>query len=103
MLYDAVYEARIANKAQHSSQQAVAIVGKHCECGDILIKEVALPPVQVGDIIVIPATGAYGYAMASNYNLQPRPAVVLVNRGQDFVIIERESYQDLLRLHKPLR
>lgn len=103
MLYDAVYEARIANKAQHSPQQVVTIAGKHCECGDILIKEVALPPVQVGDIIVVPATGAYGYAMASNYNLQPRPAVVLVNRGQDFVIIERESYQDLLRLHKPLR
>jgi diaminopimelate decarboxylase len=102
MLYNAPYIALLANKADAEPEVKVAVAGKHCESGDILIKEVELPVPEVGDILCIPATGAYGYAMASNYNRQPRPAVVLVRGGEARLIIARESYADLVRLDKPL-
>jgi diaminopimelate decarboxylase len=77
--------------------EKVTIAGKHCESGDILIKEATLPVTQPGDIFVVMSTGAYNYSMASNYNRLPRPAGVLVNDGEAELILERETYQDLIR------
>jgi diaminopimelate decarboxylase len=78
------------------------IVGKHCESGDILIEDELLPEVAVNDYIVLATTGAYCYSMSSNYNGQPRPAVVAIKDGLDQVWIERESYRDLIKNHKEL-
>jgi len=80
----------------------VTVAGKHCESGDVLVRDVAVAPPEAGDILVTPSTGAYGYAMANNYNGQPRPAVVLVCNGTARVIIERETWADVLRLQRPL-
>ena len=75
------------------------MVGKHCESGDIVIKEIALSAdIQPGDVLAIPATGAYGYSMASNYNHVPRPAVVAVIDGKARIIVRREEIADLLAL-----
>ena len=103
MLYDAVYEAMIANKANFEPVSKVTLAGKHCEAGDVLIKDVKLPSVEVGDILCTPATGAYGYMMANNYNKQPRPAVIFVNKGNATEIIRRENYEDLVCLERPLK
>jgi len=97
MLYGAAYEALLANKAGDAPTTTVTIAGKHCESGDILVKDVKLPKLAIGDILCTPATGAYGYAMANNFNLQPRPAVVMVKDGLAKIIIKRESYEDLIR------
>lgn len=102
MLYGAVYEALIANKADVKPVKTVTVAGKHCESGDVLIKDACLPNPEIGDILCTPATGAYGYVMANNYNKQTRPAVVLVKDGQASLIIRRETYEDLLRLEHPL-
>ena len=77
--------------------QTVAVAGKHCESGDIVIKQAQLPETQTGDLLVVMATGAYNYSMASNYNRLPRPAAVLVNQGEASLILRRETYQDLTR------
>ncbi len=95
-LYDAQYEATVANKAAQARSTVVRVAGKHCET-DTLIPEIALQPVVEGDILAIFCTGAYNYAMASNYNRFPRPAMVLVHDGQAEVIVERESLEDLVR------
>lgn len=100
MLYGAKYDALLANKINDRPTERVTIAGKHCETGDILIKDVLLPKLEIGDIICTPATGAYGYAMANNYNRQPRPAVIMVSEGGVKQIIRRESYEDLLRLEE---
>lgn len=98
-LYEARYAAILANKARHEVTRLVTIAGMHCETGDILIHDVALPEsIERGDILAVPATGAYGYSMASNYNKQPRPAVVAVSGGEARVIVRRESFDDLIRL-----
>lgn len=102
MLYGAVYEALLANKGLKEPTDSVTVAGKHCESGDILVRDVKLPHPEVGDILVTPATGAYGYVMASNYNRQPRPAVVMVKEGKARVIIRRETYEDLVGLDEPL-
>lgn len=99
MLYGAVYEAEIANKMNRDPNVKVTIAGKHCESGDILVKEAWLPEPEPGDVIAIPATGAYGYAMANNYNLQPRPEVIFVADGRAKTVIRRETYNDLIRTH----
>jgi diaminopimelate decarboxylase len=102
-LYQAGYAAFLANKARHEPSRLVTVAGMHCESGDILVRDVMLPAsVKRGDLLVIPATGAYGYSMASNYNRQPRPAVVLVRDGQAHPIVRRETLDDLLRLESPL-
>lgn len=103
MLYGAVYEVLLANKANDQADCKVTVVGKHCESGDILVKEAMIPRPSPGDILATPATGAYGYAMANNYNKQTRPAVVLVKDGKARVIVRRETYDDLLRLEEPLQ
>ncbi len=97
MLYGARYGALVANKAGAERVKTVTVAGKHCESGDVLIKDIKLPELEVGDILCTPATGAYGYVMANNFNMQPKPAVVLVKDGSARVMIERESYEDLIR------
>lgn len=102
-LYGARYEAFLANRMDAALGPRVTICGKHCESGDVLIKDVHLPEdVTAGDLLCIPATGAYTYSMASNYNRVPRPAVVLVSGGTASVIVERETDRDLLRLDRKL-
>ncbi len=98
MLYDAKYEALLANKAEEKSEIEVTVAGKHCESGDILIENIMLPKLEIGDLLCTPATGAYGYALANNYNEQPRPPVIMVNDGQSRLIIRGETYEDLIRL-----
>jgi diaminopimelate decarboxylase len=102
MLYDSRYEAMLADKALAEETEVVTIAGKHCESGDVLVRDVHIAPPEAGDILVTPSTGAYGYAMANNYNAQPRPAVVMVAGGEARVIIERETWDDVLRLQRPL-
>jgi diaminopimelate decarboxylase len=102
MLYDSRYEAMLANKAEVPATHVVSVAGKHCESGDVLVRDVHIAPPAPGDILVTPATGAYGYAMANNYNAQPRPAVVLVAAGRARVIVERETWDEVLRLQRPL-
>jgi len=104
MLYKAKYNACIANKMGNDGSakdykrlcKTYSIVGKHCESGDVLIPDIALPDVCVGDLIAIAATGAYCYSMASNYNGQPKSAVVAVEDGKSWVWIKREEYKDLI-------
>ncbi|NES83518.1 MAG: diaminopimelate decarboxylase [Moorea sp. SIO2B7] len=95
--YQSLYRAVIANRMSAALQEKVTIAGKHCESGDLVIKDAQLPETQPGDILVVMATGAYNYSMASNYNRLPRPAAVLVNQGEANLILKRENYQDLIR------
>ena len=75
----------------------MTIVGKHCESGDVVARDVDLPPLVAGDLVAVAATGAYAHAMASNYNRLPRPPVVFVRDGDARLVVRRESYDDLLR------
>lgn len=95
--YQSVYQVLAADKMSAELTETVTIAGKHCESGDILIKDAKLPECQAGDILAVTATGAYNYSMSSNYNRVPRPAAVLVKNGKADKILERETYQDLLR------
>ena len=95
--YQSIYRAVVANKMSVPSTETVTIAGKHCESGDILINDAQLPPTESGDILVVMGTGAYNYSMSSNYNRLPRPAAVLVGNGEASLILQRESYQDLIR------
>ncbi|HEY9701997.1 MAG TPA: diaminopimelate decarboxylase [Allocoleopsis sp.] len=94
--YQSVYRTAIANKMTAECTEIVTIAGKHCESGDILIKDAHIPQTTPGDILVVLSTGAYNYSMASNYNRLPRPAAVLVNDGEANLIIERETLEDLI-------
>ena len=89
------------NEPKAKIQETVHLAGKYCESGDILIDELALPKTKPGDIIAMLATGAYGYSMASNYNRNPRPAVVFVENGQAKLVVKRETYVDLTHLDQP--
>ncbi len=98
-LYDAQYHAVIAQRSSSVKAISSRVVGKHCETGDIVIRNIALPAdIAPGDLIAIPATGAYGRSMASNYNHVPRPPVVAVKDGKARVIVRRENEEDLLAL-----
>lgn len=102
-LYGARYEALLANRAAASPGPRVTIAGKHCESGDVLVKDVHVAEdVEPGDLLCIPATGSYTYSMASNYNRVPRPAVVMVEDGHVVEIIRRETNVDLLDLDRNL-
>jgi diaminopimelate decarboxylase len=94
MLYDAVYEADLVDR-MGAGGAPCAVVGKHCESGDVLIRETALPDPRPGDVLVTPVTGAYGYAMASNYNGIPRPPVIFCAGGDARVVVRRETYEDI--------
>jgi diaminopimelate decarboxylase len=96
-LYDAVYTAVSAARADETPDERVSIAGMHCESGDVLIDDVELPSPRRGDLLAVPATGAYTLAMASNYNGVTRPAAVLVADGRARLIRTRESVADLLR------
>ena len=96
-LYDAAYEAVVAGKMNARASDRVTIAGKYCESGDILVRDVTLPDVEAGDVIAIPASGAYCLAMSSTYNLNPRAAVVLVKAGESRLVRRRESHEDLMR------
>ncbi|NJN49311.1 MAG: diaminopimelate decarboxylase, partial [Alkalinema sp. RL_2_19] len=95
--YESLYRALVANRMSEPATETVTIAGKHCESGDVLIKDAQLAPTVAGDILVIPDTGAYNYSMSSNYNRIARPAAVLVRDGNASLILERESLDDLLR------
>jgi diaminopimelate decarboxylase len=97
-LYGARYTALLANRADEEATTDYAIAGKHCESGDVLIERARLPELRAGDLLAVPATGAYTLAMASNYNGVPRPAAVLVAGGEARVARRRETVDDLLRL-----
>ncbi len=94
--YGAKYTAVLASRVRDDDVTDVALAGKYCETGDILIQHVALPLPRVGEVIAVPVSGAYQLAMASNYNLAPRPAVVVVADGKARLVRKRESYDDLL-------
>jgi diaminopimelate decarboxylase len=96
-LYGARYSALLANRADEEPARAYDVCGKHCESGDVLIEGVRLPKPRRGDLLAVPATGAYTLSMGSNYNAVPRPAAVLVADGHARVIRSRESVDDLLR------
>lgn len=98
-VYGARYEAFLPGRAAAERPRVVTVAGKHCEQGDVLVRDANLPAdVTVGDVLATPATGAYAYSMASNYNAQPRPAVVFVRDGDARVVVRRETLDDLLRL-----
>jgi diaminopimelate decarboxylase len=95
MLYGARYEAAIADRPDAPSTHVTTVAGMHCESGDVLIKDVALAEPRIGDVLVTPATGAYGHSMANNYNSVPRPPVILCKDGEARVVVRRETYDDL--------
>jgi diaminopimelate decarboxylase len=99
-LYGAKYEAVLANRANEQPGEIVSVAGKCCESGDMLIWDLALPPVRTGDLLAVFCTGAYNYAMASNYNRIPRPAVVFVRDGQADLVVARETYEDIVGLDR---
>jgi diaminopimelate decarboxylase len=97
-LYAARYSPLLANRAAEPAAGTYAVCGKHCESGDVLVERVELPAPMRGDLLAVPATGAYSLAMASNYNALPRPSAVLVGGGRSREIRRRESLADLLAL-----
>jgi len=102
-LYQAKYEAVLANKPLATPNETVSIAGKCCESGDMLIWDLPLPETGEEDILAVFCTGAYGYSMSNNYNRIPRPAVVFVENGKATLVVKRESYEDLVRLDLPLK
>ncbi|OLC11038.1 MAG: diaminopimelate decarboxylase [Chloroflexi bacterium 13_1_40CM_67_9] len=99
-LYGAEYSAVLAARANEPATDEVSVAGRYCESGDVLIRSVRLPTAHAGDVLAVPAAGAYSVAMSSNYNETPRPAVVLLDGGRARVIRERESIADIWRLER---
>ena len=98
-LYQADYEARLVSRVSEGEPVVARIVGKHCESGDIVVRDTWIPDdVDAGDLVAVAATGAYCYSMSSRYNLLARPAVVAVRDGRTRVILRRETVEDLLSL-----
>jgi diaminopimelate decarboxylase len=96
MLYGSRYEALVANRATEVPDTVATIAGMHCESGDVLVREATLAAPRTGDVLVTPATGAYGYAMANNYNGVPRPPVIFCRDGDARVVVRRETHEDLM-------
>lgn len=96
-LYDAKYEAILANRANDKNEETVTIAGKCCESGDIIIKDIELPKANRGDIVAVFTTGAYCYSMASNYNRNVLPPVIFVNNGKSGYAVKPQTYEDLVR------
>lgn len=102
VLYGSGYEAVLPRAADAARPRRVTIVGKHCESGDVLVREAQVPDdLVVGDVLATPVTGAYGHSMGSNYNKVLRPAVVFVAAGQPRLVVRRETHEDLLRNDLP--
>jgi len=96
-LYEAKYEALLANKVNARNTRKITIAGRYCESGDILIRDIAMPEVTTGDLVAIPVSGAYCIPMSSNYNMVPHPAIVMVNAGRSRIIRRRQKYSDLMK------
>jgi diaminopimelate decarboxylase len=96
MMYGARYEAVLADRPTAAGTVLCHLAGKHCESGDVIVRDIHLPDPCPGDVVVTPATGAYGYAMANNYNGVPRPPVILCRDGEARVVVRRETYADLM-------
>jgi diaminopimelate decarboxylase len=96
MLYGARYEAVIADRAGEVPDILATVAGMHCESGDVLVRDTELASPHVGDVLVTPATGAYGHAMANNYNGKQRPPVIFCREGEARVVVRRETWDDLL-------
>ncbi|TRM12617.1 diaminopimelate decarboxylase [Lentibacillus cibarius] len=96
-LYQATYEGVLANKASATASDTVSVAGKCCESGDMLIWDLPLPDVDENDILAVFSTGAYGYAMANNYNRFPKPAVVFAENGSAQLVVRRETYHDMVK------
>ena len=96
MLYDSRYEALIADRPFAGGGELCQLAGKHCESGDVIVRDVELVEPRAGDVIVTPATGAYGYSLANNYNGVPRPPVIFCRDGSATVAVRRETYADLM-------
>jgi len=96
MLYGSVYEAVIAGRPLAPPTERCQIAGKHCESGDVLVRDVLLPEPAPGDVLVTPVTGAYGYSLANNYNGVPRPPVIFCREGSARAVVRRETYEDLM-------
>ena len=97
-MYGSAYTALLANRVHDAAEETVTLAGRFCESGDVLVKDVALPRTQPGDLVAIPCSGAYNLAMESNYNLAQRPAVVFVQDGVARLTRRRQTYDDLLAL-----
>jgi len=95
MLYGARYEALIADRPLAPAEERCNVAGKHCESGDVILRDIKLADPAPGDVIVTPVTGAYGYSLANNYNGVPRPPVIFCSAGEARVVVRRESYEDL--------
>jgi diaminopimelate decarboxylase len=95
MLYDSVYDAAVADRMLAPGTVQCHVAGKHCESGDVIVRDALLPDPASGDVIVTPATGAYGHALANNYNGVPRPPVIFCRAGIARVVVRRETYDDL--------
>ena len=98
--YQSTYRALVADRVSAPLTETLTVAGKHCESGDVLLKDARLPKLRSGDVLVVLATGAYNASMASNYNRVPRPAAVLVHEGEANVIVRRETTEDLLRFDR---
>jgi diaminopimelate decarboxylase len=96
IIYGSRYEALVANRAAEVPDTAVTVAGMHCESGDILVRDALVASPAVGDVLVTPATGAYGHSMANNYNAVPRPPVVICSAGDARLAVRRETYEDLV-------
>ena len=97
-LYDSEYEAVVASRMSDTVSEVVTLAGKYCESGDILVRDIEMPILESGDVIAIPSSGAYAPSMASNYNLNGRPAIVVAREGEARLIRKRESFQDMMAL-----
>lgn len=95
MLYGAAYEAVIAARPLIPGTERCHLAGKHCEAGDVIVRDVSLPDPAAGDVIATPVTGAYGYSLANNYNGVPRPPVIFCSDGNARVVVRRETYEEL--------
>lgn len=102
MLYDAEYEVVSANNPLAQPVEEVRLVGKYCESGDVLIKNASVPILNAGDVVAVLDTGAYGYSMASNYNLNLKPAIVFVEKGKAQLVTKRQSFENLYELDNNL-
>ena len=95
-LYEAKYEAVLANRMNDEKTEVVTVAGKCCESGDILVESAKLPPAESGDLLAVLTTGAYNYSMAGNYNRNPVPPVVMVNKGMSDYIVRPQTYEDVM-------
>ena len=95
MLYGSRYEAVVADRVLADANVRCRLAGKHCESGDVIVRDVGLADPVAGDVIATPVTGAYGYSLANNYNGVPRPPVIFCREGDARVVVRRESYEDL--------